>query len=200
MEKIIVASRNRKKILELQEILQDFDMQAISRDDAGIPPVEIDEDGSTFEENSYKKAKYILDVSGHITIADDSGLCVDALGGAPGVLSARYGGENSTDSEKNLKLLDEMKDVPLSERGAKFVSVITMLFPDGGEIVARGECEGIIAMEAHGEGGFGYDPLFIPNGKDASFAQLSADEKNAISHRGAALCILHEKLRERNVK
>lgn len=196
MEDIIVASRNKKKILELQSILQDFGMRAVARDDAGIPEFEIEEDGNTFEENSHKKAKAILDISGKITIADDSGLCVDALDGRPGVYSARYAGINASDADNNRRLLDELQDIPTDERGAEFVSVITMLFPDGREIVARGECRGKIDFQEHGDGGFGYDPLFVPAGYSQSFAELSPEEKNKISHRGRALCILYEKLRE----
>ena len=144
MEDIIVASRNKKKISELQSILRGFGMRAVARDDAGIPEFEIKEDGDTFEENSYKKAKAILDFSGKITIADDSGLCVDALDGLPGVHSARYAGSSASDSDNNRKLLYELKDVSADKRGAEFISVITMLFPDGREIVARGECRGMI--------------------------------------------------------
>lgn len=196
MEDIIVASRNKKKISELQSILRGFGMRAVARDDAGIPEFEIKEDGDTFEENSYKKAEAILDFSGKITIADDSGLCVDALDGLPGVHSARYAGSSASDADNNRKLLYELKDVSADKRGAEFVSVITMLFPDGREIVARGECRGMIDFEEHGGGGFGYDPLFIPIGYSESFAELAPDEKNKISHRGRALCELAERLRE----
>lgn len=187
MEKVILASRNKGKIKEIGDILGKYDMTVVSRDDAGLPIDEVEETGETFEENSYIKAKAILDVAGVPTVADDSGLMVDALGGAPGVYSARYAGENCTYEDNNRKLLDALKDVPDEKRSARFVSVITMLWPDGRKIVARGECEGRILTETRGEGGFGYDPLFVPEGYDISFGEMSPEEKNKISHRAKAL-------------
>jgi XTP/dITP diphosphohydrolase len=187
MEKVILASRNKGKIKEIGDILGRYDMTVVSRDDAGLPIDEVEETGETFEENSYIKAKAILDVAGVPTVADDSGLMVDALGGAPGVYSARYAGENCTYEDNNRKLLDALKDVPDEKRSARFVSVITMLWPDGRKIVARGECEGRILTETRGEGGFGYDPLFVPEGYDISFGEMSPEEKNKISHRAKAL-------------
>ena len=187
MEKVILASRNKGKIKEIGDILGKYDMTVVSRDDAGLPIDEVEETGETFEENSYIKAKAILDVAGVPTVADDSGLMVDALGGAPGVYSARYAGENCTYEDNNRKLLDALADVPDEKRCARFVSVITMLWPDGRKIVARGECEGRILTETRGEGGFGYDPLFVPEGYDISFGEMSPEEKNKISHRAKAL-------------
>ncbi len=187
MEKVILASRNKGKIKEIGDILGRYDMTVVSRDDAGLPIDEVEETGETFEENSYIKAKAILDVAGVPTVADDSGLMVDALGGAPGVYSARYAGENCTYEDNNRKLLDALADVPDEKRSARFVSVITMLWPDGRKIVARGECEGRILTETRGEGGFGYDPLFVPEGYDISFGEMSPEEKNKISHRAKAL-------------
>ena len=187
MEKVILASRNKGKIKEIGDILGRYDMIVVSRDDAGLPIDEVEETGETFEENSYIKAKAILDVAGVPTVADDSGLMVDALGGAPGVYSARYAGENCTYEDNNRKLLDALADVPDEKRSARFVSVITMLWPDGRKIVARGECEGRILTETRGEGGFGYDPLFVPEGYDISFGEMSPEEKNKISHRAKAL-------------
>ncbi len=187
MEKVILASRNKGKIKEIGDILGKYDMTVVSRDDAGLPIDEVEETGETFEENSYIKAKAILDVAGVPTVADDSGLMVDALGGAPGVYSARYAGENCTYEDNNRKLLDALADVPDEKRSARFVSVITMLWPDGRKIVARGECEGRILTETRGEGGFGYDPLFVPEGYDISFGEMSPEEKNKISHRAKAL-------------
>ena len=187
MEKVILASRNKGKIREIGEILKKYNMEVISRDDAGLPTDEVEETGETFEENSYIKAKAILDIANVPTIADDSGLMVDALDGEPGVYSARYAGENCTYEDNNIKLLAALKDVPLDKRGAHFVTVLTMLWPDGRKIVARGECYGHITTEIRGERGFGYDPVFIPDGYDVSFAEMSADEKNAISHRAKAL-------------
>lgn len=187
MEKVILASRNKGKIKEIGDILGRYDMTVVSRDDAGLPIDEVEETGETFEENSYIKAKAILDVPGVPTVADDSGLMVDALGGAPGVYSARYAGENCTYEDNNRKLLDALAGVPDEKRSARFVSVITMLWPDGRKIVARGECEGRILTETRGEGGFGYDPLFVPEGYDISFGEMSPEEKNKISHRAKAL-------------
>ena len=187
MEKVILASRNKGKIKEIGDILGRYDMTVVSRDDAGLPIDEVEETGETFEENSYIKAKAILDVAGVPTVADDSGLMVDALGGAPGVYSARYAGEDCTYEDNNRKLLDALAGVPDEKRSARFVSVITMLWPDGRKIVARGECEGRILTETRGEGGFGYDPLFVPEGYDISFGEMSPEEKNKISHRAKAL-------------
>lgn len=198
MKTIIAASRNKHKIEEIEAITKKFGMEIISRDEAGIPKVEIEEDGETFEENSYKKAYEIMKMSdGKVTIADDSGLMVDYLGGAPGVYSARFAGEDGNDEKNNTKLLKLLEGLPRSERTAKFVSVITMVYPDGDYIVARGECTGTILEVPIGENGFGYDPLFLPDGYDKSFAQLSSEEKNSISHRAKALVELERLLKQR---
>ena len=198
MEKIIVAAtQNKHKIREIGEILKEFDMEIIARDDAGVPKVDIVEDGETFEENSYKKAYEIMKMCGKTTISDDSGLMVDYLGGAPGVYSARFAGEDGNDAKNNEKLLTLLADVPYKERRAKFVSVITMVFPDGEAITARGECPGHIIDAPAGENGFGYDPLFVPDGFQRTFAQLSPEEKNEISHRAVALVELERLLTER---
>ena len=174
-----------------------FDMEVISRDEAGVPAFEIEEDGQTFEENSYKKAYEIMKVTGKTTIADDSGLMVDYLGGAPGVYSARFAGEECDDKKNNEKLLKLLKNQVGDDRKAKFVSVITLIFPDGETITARGECSGRIIGAEAGENGFGYDPLFVPDGYCKTFAQLSEEEKNAISHRAKALETLEKLLKER---
>ena len=194
---IVAASRNRHKIEEIEAITKKFGMRIISRDEAGIPPVEIEEDGQTFEENSFKKASEIMKLCGQITLADDSGLMVDYLNGAPGVYSARFAGEDGNDAKNNEKLLKLMEGVPADERTAKFVSVITMVYPDGTVLTARGECAGRILTAPAGDGGFGYDPLFVPDGYEKTFAQLTADEKNAISHRAVALVELERLLSER---
>ena len=205
METVVAATRNKHKIKEIGEITGKFGMHIISRDDAGVPPVEIPETGKTFEENSYIKAYEIMKLCGQITVADDSGLVVDCLDGAPGVYSARFAGfeglwpENgegidTDDGDNNAKLIRLIKDVPYEERTARFVSVITMVYPDGKTIVARGTVEGHMILEERGENGFGYDPLFVPDGYDCSFAELSAEEKNAISHRGRALAAVRELL------
>ena len=196
MEKLIVASQNRKKIKELNAILSKHGFEPVARDDAGLPTFEVVEDGTTFEENSFKKANEIMKVSGMVTIGDDSGLMIDALDGAPGIYSSRYAGEECDDDKNNLKVLENLKGVPWDERTAKFVTVITMCYPDGRTIVARGEIKGHIAEDFMGEGGFGYDPIFVPEGYDQSFAQLGTDFKNTISHRARALEVLDEKLKE----
>lgn len=185
--KVILASKNEGKLREMRAILSKYGMDVVSRDDAGIDSFEVEETGTTFEENSYIKAKAIMDASGFPTIADDSGIVVDALDGAPGVYSARFAGEGCTDDDNNAKLLELMKDVPWEERTGRFVSVITMVFPDGKTLVARGEVEGHITTELHGTGGFGYDTLFVPVGYDETFGILPAELKNRISHRANAL-------------
>lgn len=198
MRTAILASQNKKKIKEIRDILVKYDMDVITRDDAGLPKDDIEETGTTFEENSLLKAATIMDMikadpalndkyRESPVIADDSGLMVDALGGAPGVHSARYAGEEHDFDANNTKLLSELKDVPADKRTAHFVTVITMIYPDGEKLVARGECHGHITREKRGEGGFGYDPVFIPDGYDKSFAELGTDFKNTISHRARAL-------------
>ena len=196
MTDMIAASRNPKKIREMEAITKSFGLTIISRDDAGLPTTEIEEDGKTFEENSYKKAYEIMKMSGLPTIADDSGLEVDWLDGAPGVYSARFAGEACDDKANNRKLLELLKNVPKEKRTARFVSVITLIFPDGRTLVARGETEGILLDEERGQGGFGYDPLFVPLGKELTYSELSAEEKNQISHRGKALQKLKELLHQ----
>lgn len=194
---VVAATQNKHKIVEINAITKEFGFEILSRDDAGVPDIEIEEDGQTFEENSEKKAKEIMKMCGRCTIADDSGLMVDTLDGAPGVISARFSGENATDQSNNEKLLSLLAGVELKDRGARFVSVITMVYPDGNKIVARGECRGHIIYEPRGNNGFGYDPLFVPEGYDQTFGELSAEEKNKISHRAKALQNLKKQLAER---
>ena len=191
---VVAATKNRNKLKEMNAILAGRGLTIISQEEAGLSDVDVVEDGETFEENSYKKASEIMKACGRPAIADDSGLMVDALDGAPGVYSARFAGEGHDDSANNAKLLALLSDVPDEKRGAKFVAVITLIFPDGEKIVARGECPGHIAREAAGEGGFGYDPLFVPEGHEETFATLGADVKNKISHRARALAELERKL------
>lgn len=194
---IVAASRNRHKIEEIEAITKKFGMKLISRDEAGVPPFEIEENGQTFEENSFKKANEIMKVCGKVTLADDSGLTVDYLGGKPGIYSARFAGENADDAKNNAKLLALLDGAETSERSARFVSVITLVYPSGDVIVARGECHGRILTEPVGDSGFGYDPLFVPDGYTKTFAQLGPEEKNRISHRAAALRELERLLEER---
>ena len=198
-EIIVAATQNKHKIQEIDAITREFGMKIISRKDAGVPDVEIVEDGDTFEENSYKKAYEIMKLCGKITIADDSGLEVDCLDGAPGVYSARFAGIDGDDEANNRKLLKLVRDVPYEKRTARFVSVITMVFPDGESIVARGEVEGHIMLEAKGSNGSGYDPLFVPVGYDRTFGEIESEIKNRISHRANALITLREKLDNRRL-
>lgn len=192
---IIAATRNKHKIEEIKSIISEFGMDVISLEEAGLPEIEVVEDGETFEENSAKKASEILKLSGKASIADDSGLEVFSLNGAPGVYSARFAGENATDEENNEKLLRLLEDK--SDRSARFVSVISLAFPDGSIIAARGECTGRIIREPRGDGGFGYDPLFVPDGYEKTFAEMGGFEKNKISHRANALKKLREEIRNK---
>lgn len=198
MKRIIAASQNKHKIREIETITKDFGMTIISRDEAGVPNFEIVEDGETFEANSYKKAYEIMRLSGEITIADDSGLEVDYLEGDPGVHSARFAGEECDDRKNNEKLLRLLEGVPMEKRTGRFVSVITIVYPDGTNLVARGEVEGHIAFEESGLNGFGYDSLFIPQGKSITFGEISSEEKNKISHRANALMKLRKLLKDRD--
>lgn len=194
---IAAATKNAGKIKEIEKITKQYGMTVVSRDDAGVDPgLEIEENGSTFAENSLIKAKAVAELCGMPAVADDSGLMVDALQGAPGVRSARFAGEHGNDAKNNEKLLALMKDVPDEKRGAKFVCAVTLVFPDGKVISAEGECRGKIAREPKGSGGFGYDPLFVPDGYDKTFAELGADVKNRISHRSRALMRLAGLLKE----
>lgn len=193
MTKLVLASQNKKKLVELNDILSQLGIEVCSQREAGVD-VEVEETGATFEENSMLKAQAVMQASGLPAIADDSGLCVDCLQGAPGVYSARYGGEGLDDEGRYRLLLENMRgQMP---RTAKFVSVITCCFPNGDVITARGECPGTIAFAPMGEGGFGYDPVFFIPELKKTFAQLSAQEKNAISHRGKALEQFKVKLEE----
>lgn len=197
---IVAATKNKHKITEIEAITQEFGMSVISRDEAGVPDVDIVEDGETFEENSYKKAYEIMKLCNNITIADDSGLEVDCLDGAPGVFSARFAGVDGDDEANNRKLAELIKDIPYEQRTGRFVSVITMVFPNGERITARGTVEGHIIPERRGSNGFGYDPMFIPEGYEQTFGEIASEIKNKISHRANALAILREKLMERAEK
>ena len=188
--KVIAATKNKNKLREFGEILKGFEI--ISQEEAGID-IDVEETGTTFEENSLLKAKAIYEISGIPAIADDSGLCVDALGGEPGVYSARYGGEGYDDAGRVQLLLKNMKDIPDEKRTARFVCAITMVSDDG-VITARGECVGRINHAPVGENGFGYDPVFYMEEYGKTTAEMTPDEKNAISHRGKALRIFAEKI------
>ncbi|MGI6727307.1 MAG: RdgB/HAM1 family non-canonical purine NTP pyrophosphatase [Anaerovoracaceae bacterium] len=194
---VVAATQNRNKIIELDAITRNFGFKIRSLSEVGFSDFKVEEDGKTFKENSLKKAMEIHKASGMVTIADDSGLMVESLNGAPGVYSSRFAGEEGNDAKNNKKLLQMLSGLPMKERGAKFVSVITMVFSEKDIIVARGECKGHILIEPRGKSGFGYDPLFLPKGYNLSFAELSADEKNRISHRAKALEVLKLQLEQR---
>ena len=183
--KVILASKNQHKLTELSAILSQLGFEIALESEYGLD-IDDEETGTTFEENSFLKADAVMKASGLPVLADDSGLMVDALDGAPGVYSARYG-HKASDKERTAYLLENMKDVPEERRGAKFVCVITCLFPDGRKIVARGECPGVIARAPHGENGFGYDPVFYLPELGMTYAELPSEQKNAISHRARAL-------------
>ena len=193
--RFIVATHNVKKLRELSRILEPLGIEAITDRELGKPLTEVEETGTTFEENAYLKAASACRETGLPAIADDSGLAVDALNGAPGVYSARYAGEDATDAERIAKLLRELDGVPAEKRTAQFVSVVCCVFPDGETLSLRGECPGRIGFAPRGEGGFGYDPVFEVG--DKTYAELSAEEKDAISHRGNALRKLAEELKKR---
>ncbi|MBO7303628.1 MAG: RdgB/HAM1 family non-canonical purine NTP pyrophosphatase [Clostridia bacterium] len=187
--KLIIASNNQHKILEIKNILGDRFSEIISLKEANISH-EVVEDGNTFMENAYKKAKEISDMCGVAALADDSGICVDALGGAPGIYSARFSG--GSDDDNNALLLEKLRGV--SNRGAHYTCAMSLVFPDGKEIFSEGYMYGDITEAPVGDGGFGYDPLFIPTGESRTVAEMSAEEKNAISHRANALLLLVKKL------
>ena len=184
---IVLATRNKGKISEIETLLSSFDIEIKSLEDFGPIP-EVVEDGETFEDNAYKKAHFAAKVLGYPALADDSGLMVDALGGMPGVRSARYAGENATDRDRNLKLLNAMEGV--EDRKAVFKCVISIAVPRGPALVYEGTCEGVLALEILGENGFGYDPLFYYPPLKKTFAEMSSEEKNRVSHRGKAMAEL----------
>ena len=182
----VIASNNRKKIEELERILSPLNIYAKTAEQLGKESIEVEETGTTFAENAELKARAMCEHTGMPAIADDSGLVVDALGGAPGVLSARYAGEGATDAEKINKLLTELMKTGSSDRSARFECVICCYFPNGEKIFAHGTCEGTIGYAPRGANGFGYDPIFFVEG-NKTFAELSDHQKDLISHRGRAL-------------
>jgi len=195
--KLIIASNNKDKLREFNELLGNMGVELISQREAGCN-FEVDETGTTFEENAYLKAHAVTEATGCAAISDDSGIAVDALGGAPGVYSARYGyGHEASDEQRNEYMLEQMKDITdMKERTARYVCCICCTFPNGDVIRSRGECEGEILFAPVGNGGFGYDPLFKPAGMDRTMAEITAAEKHAISHRGKALREFVEKFKE----
>ena len=189
--KFVLATHNPGKLKEMGDILARFGVEVVSPKDLGIT-VDVEETGTTFAENAMLKAKAICAAAKLPAIADDSGLCVDALNGGPGVYSARYGGEGLDDKGRYMLLLNSMRGQPT--RAAHFACAIACVFPNGDELTAEGRCDGTIAFAPMGEGGFGYDPVFFVPELKKTFGQLTAEEKSAISHRGKALASFSEKL------
>ena len=182
--RFVLATHNPGKLREMGEILKDFGIEVVSPRELGIT-VDVEETGTTFAENAMLKAKAICKAAGLPTIADDSGLCVDALNGAPGVYSARYGGEGLDDKGRYMLLLSSLRGAPT--RAAHFACAVACAFPNGDTLTAEGRCDGSIAYAPLGEGGFGYDPVFLLPGTGKTFGQLTQEEKSAVSHRGRAL-------------
>ena len=189
--RFVLATHNPGKLRERGEILKDFGIEVVSPKDLGIT-VDVEETGSTFAENAMLKAKAICKAADLPAIADDSGLCVDALNGAPGVYSARYGGEGLDDRGRYMLLLSSLRGAPT--RAAHFACAVACAFPNGDTLTAEGRCDGSIAYAPLGEGGFGYDPVFLLPGTGKTFGQLTQEEKSAVSHRGRALREFSEKL------
>ena len=188
----ILATNNMKKLAEMQRILSPLGINVVTAKMLGITLEEVEEDGDTFEANAKIKALAACRETGMPAIADDSGLCVDYLGGAPGIFSARFAGDHGNDELNNDLLLEKLSGVPLEKRTAHYVCAICCVFPDGKEITVRGECNGVIGFERDGNQGFGYDPLFLVDGK--AFGRYTAEEKDKISHRGNALRLLIKEL------
>ena len=194
--KVVLASKNKHKLVEISQITEQFGFDLVLQSELGVD-IDVEETGTTFEENSFLKAEAVMKATGLPALADDSGIAVDALNGEPGIYSARYGFDESLDDwGRLLLLLKNTEHVPDGERQAQFVCVITMVTPEGQTIQARGEIHGELTREARGENGFGYDPIFYypPLGKTT--AELSSEEKNSVSHRGNALKVFYEKLKE----
>lgn len=192
MEQLIIASQNEGKIKEFRTLFQSLNIEVLSLNDVFTSIPEVVEDGDTFEANARKKAETILELVHRPVIADDSGLVIDALEGRPGVYSARYAGEPSDDRRNYEKVLKEMEGIPQEKRSARFVAVLALARPNEKTEFFHGTCEGSIAFEATGSHGFGYDPIFLPQGESRTMAELSEEEKHAISHRGMALRKLHQ--------
>jgi XTP/dITP diphosphohydrolase len=186
VNKLVVATKNKGKLKEIKELLKNLTLDVVSMEEVGITD-EIDETGATFRENAYIKAMYIYNKTKSYVLADDSGLEVDYLDGLPGVLSARFAGENATDEDRYNKLLGLLKNVPADGRSARFRCSIACITPDGSHFFTDGTCEGMIGFEARGNNGFGYDPIFYINDNNQTIAQLNSEQKNQISHRGKAL-------------
>jgi len=197
---IVISTGNAHKLEEIGAILKDLDYNIHSLKDVNLDNLDIEENGKTFEHNALIKARTVAKLTNKITIADDSGLEVDAIGKKPGIYSARYAGENATDEENREKLLKALKNTPISHRTGRFVCCIAVVFPDGKEFVVRGTCEGTIAFEEKGKNGFGYDSLFVVDNYNKTFAELPSAVKNGISHRAKALQLMKEELSRRVIR
>lgn len=194
--KVVLASKNKHKLVEIDQITKKFDMELVLQSELGVD-IDVEETGTTFEENSFLKANAVMQATGLPALADDSGIAVDALNGEPGIYSARYGFDDTLDDRGRVDLLlKNTEHVPDAERQAKFVCVITLVNPDGSVIQARGEVHGMLLRAVDGEGGFGYDPIFFCTELGKSLGQASPEEKNGVSHRAKALKVLYEKLKE----
>ena len=194
--KVVLASKNPHKLVEISKITEKFGFDLVLQSELGVD-IDVEETGTTFEENSFLKADAVMKATGLPALADDSGIAVDALNGEPGVYSARYGFDDSLDDRGRLNLLlKNMENVPDDKRQAQFVCVITMVTPDGKTIQARGEVHGMLTRAPRGENGFGYDPIFYYPPLGMTTAELDPEVKNEISHRGNALRVLNEKLKE----
>ena len=192
--KYIIATNNPQKLIELERILSPLNINAVSPKQEGILLDDVEENGTTFKENSFIKAEAACKKTGFPAIADDSGICVDALDGAPGIFSARFGGEDADDNDKNNIILDKLSGVPLEKRGAHYTCAVTCVFPNGDCIQVEEKCFGKIAFEPDGDGGFGYDPIFLYNG--VSFGNFSSEDKDKVSHRGKALRLFKDELKK----
>lgn len=185
--KLVLSTGNENKVKEIRHILKDLDLEVLSKMDVNLENLDVVEDGETLEENSLKKAKALAEKLDYMVMADDTGLFVDALDGEPGVHAARYAGEDGNDRMNNEKLLEKLKGKSIEERKAKFLDVITLITEDKKIYTVQGECKGVIALDFRGPRSFGYDPLFMPEGFNETFAELGADIKDKISHRAKAL-------------
>ena len=194
--KVVLASKNPHKLVEISKITEKFGIELVLQSELGID-IDVEENGTTLEENSYSKAEAVMKASGLPALADDSGIAVDALNGEPGIYSARYGFDDSLDDYgRMMLLLKNTEHVPDGQRQAKFVCVITMVTPQGQTVQARGEVHGQLTREPRGENGFGYDPIFFYPPAGCTTAELPPEEKNAISHRANALKLFYEKMKE----
>lgn len=197
MRNLIVATKNKGKYQEMKEILSGMPFNVISMEDASLD-IEIEETGQTFEENALIKAREVSRLTNEIVIADDSGLEIEYLDGAPGIYSSRFAGKGASDEDRNRKLLKLLEEVPFEKRKARFVCVIAVVYPEGDYFTVKGICEGYIGFEPKGNNGFGYDPLFYIPEYGKTMAEMDPEDKHKISHRGKALRLMLEEFKKRN--